>query len=195
MDVASCEGLEGLTIGRLASETGLSKAGLFAHFGSKEDLQLATLEAAAEVITQRVMSAVGDARPGLERLLALLRAWLAYVESCTFRGGCFLAAAAAEFDGRPGPVRDRVVELARKWTGLLEGEIAQAQARGEIATTESADQIAFELHAMVLEGNSVFQLLGDDRAFPRARRGAMRCLECVATEKGRKILRKERAHE
>ena len=100
--IASAQGLEGLTIGRLASELSMSKSGLFAHFGSKEELQVATVEAARAIFIREVIKPAFDATEGLVRLYKLCDIWLSYVQSGVFRGGCFFAAAAAEFDSRPG---------------------------------------------------------------------------------------------
>ena len=105
VNIASAEGLEGLTIGRLALELSMSKSGLFAHFGSKEDLQVATVEAARAIFINEVIKPAFEAAQGLNRLWKLCDIWLSYVQAGVFRGGCFFAAAAAEFDGRPGPVR------------------------------------------------------------------------------------------
>jgi len=106
--LASVEGLEGLTIRRLASETGMSKSGLFAHFGSKEDLQLATVEAARSIFIENVIRPTFEAEKGLPRLKRLCEIWFDYAQNHVFRGGCFFAAASAEFDSRPGRVRDRI---------------------------------------------------------------------------------------
>src|ERR1043166_4628074 len=106
--IASAEGLEGLTIGRLATELSMSKSGLFAHFGSKEELQLATVEAARDIFVREVIRPAFEAPKGVARLWGLCDVWLEYVRREVFRGGCFFAAAAAEFDGRPGAVRDRI---------------------------------------------------------------------------------------
>src|SRR6266481_3803869 len=105
VDIASAEGLEGLSIGRLASELQMSKTGVFAHFGSKEQLQLAVVEAAKQIFVQYVVQPAVKQPRGLPRLGAMLESWIGYVESIVFRGGCFFAAASAEFDSRPGPVR------------------------------------------------------------------------------------------
>jgi len=102
VDVASVEGLEGLSIGRLATELGMSKSGLFAHFGSKEELQLAAIDTAVEIYATEVVQPAMAVEPGLARLQALMEAWLSYGERKVFRGGCFFAAIAVEFDGRPG---------------------------------------------------------------------------------------------
>src|SRR5258705_6429601 len=111
--LASAQGLEGLTIGRLASETGMSKSGLFAHFGSKEDLQLATVEAARSIFIEAVIRPAFEAKKGVARLRSLCEIWFEYANSHVFRGGCFFAAASAEFDSRQGRVKDRIAEIMK----------------------------------------------------------------------------------
>ncbi len=187
-DVASAEGLEGLSIGRLASRLGMSKSGLFAHFGSKEQLQLATVDAAAEVFENRVVEPSTKAKPGIARLSAMLEAWQTYIQKCGYRGGCFFAAASAEFDGRPGPVRGRIAEWTGTWLRLIEQEAGQAKALGHLRADIDAAQLAFELHAFVQEANWAAQLLDDRDAFDRAARAVGRRLEDAATAKGREIL-------
>src|ERR1700680_1932895 len=119
VDLGSREGLEGLTIGGLATHAGVSKSGLFAHFGSKQELQLATIEAARAIFLKEVIEPAFTAPAGLARLSAALAAWLAYFRRAVFPGGCFFQAASLEFDGRPGPVRDRVVEVMSQWLDFL----------------------------------------------------------------------------
>src|ERR1043165_8201115 len=128
--IASAEGLEGLTIGRLALELSMSKSGLFAHFGSKEDLQVATVEAARAIFIREVIKPAFESAQGLLRLWKLCDIWLAHVQSGVFRGGCFFAAAAAEFDSRPGPVRDRIAEIMKEWLPLFPHPTLQAQTHG-----------------------------------------------------------------
>src|ERR1700752_442562 len=118
VNIASVEGLEGLTMGRLASVLRISKSGLFAHFGSKEDLQCAVVEEAREIFVERVVRPAYQFQ-GLQRLRALCENWLAYGEHRVFPGGCFFSAASLEFDDRPGRVRDRIVELMKKWQASL----------------------------------------------------------------------------
>lgn len=168
MDLASTEGLEALTIGRLATDLGMSKAGLFGHFGSKEALQLATLDAARAVFIEKVAAKALAAPEGLPRLLALSSAWLAYAREGTFRGGCLFAGAAAEFDGREGPVRDRVAEILREWLDGLESAIRDAQRLGHLDATVDPAQLAFELNALELGGNWAFQLFREPAAMDRA---------------------------
>lgn len=171
MDIASTEGLEALTIGRLATDLGMSKAGIFGHFGSKEALQLATLEAAREVFMAEVVAGALSAEPGMPRLSALSDAWLRYAESSVFRGGCIFAGAAVEFDGRPGKVRDRIREIVCEWVEGLANVVREGQAAGNIDPAADPDQVAFELNALELGGNSGFQLFGGGPSLDRARAG------------------------
>ena len=187
VQLASLEGLESLTIGRLAEALGMSKSGLFAHFGSKQGLQLAVLERAAEVFAERVRKVGRGFNAGLERLEALLEAWLTYVEERDFRGGCFFAAASAEFDGRPGAVREALVRLARAWVSALESEARKAVARGELDSDTEVSQLVFELHAMVQEANWSFQLFEDPRVIGFARTAIRRRLSRSVTASGREV--------
>jgi AcrR family transcriptional regulator len=169
MDLASVEGLEGLTIGRLAAELQMSKSGLFGHFGSKEALQLATVREAADRFVAEVVEPTLEREEGSPRLHALCERYIGYLERNVFSGGCFFAAAAAEFDDRPGPVRDAVRTGVGAWLDLLERNAA-------IAGVKDAQQLAFELHALALGANSGARLFGDDQAFARARAAIVRLL-------------------
>lgn len=188
MHIASAEGLEGLTIGRLAAELGMSKSGLFAHFGSKEDLQVATVEAARAVFIREVIRPAFEAEHGLARLWNLCDTWLGYVESGTFRGGCFFAAAASEFDSRPGPVRDRIAEIMKEWLAALRRAVLEAQEAGELAGDVEATQLAFEFNALELGASWAFQLHGDRQAFARARSAILERLHRHSTRSGRRLL-------
>lgn len=190
VDIASMEGLEELTIGRLAQEVKMSKSGLFAHFGSKEDLQLATVDAARAIFVERVAEPAFQSPSGIVRLVAMLDEWLGYVEKSVFRGGCFFAAASAEFDDRPGPVRDQIASLTKSWLDALEEETRQAIRLGHIQPRNSPAQVAFELHAMAQEANWAFRLLNDARAFDRARTAVHWRLEIAATPAGMRLLRR-----
>jgi AcrR family transcriptional regulator len=163
VDLASTEGLEGLTIGRLATELDMSKSGLFGHFGSKEELQLATTDAASKRFITEVIEPASSQPEGAARLRALADSHLDYLERGVFAGGCFFAAASIEFDDRPGPVRDRVRDTVAAWTGYLE---TQAEAAG----ADDPKLVAFELYALAQGANSAFRLFGDPEAFARARR-------------------------
>lgn len=187
VNIASAEGLEGLTIGRLANASGMSKSGLFAHFGSKQVLQLATVDRAGEVFAQKVLAPIAEAAPGLPKLLQMMSTWIRHVESGTFRGGCFFAAASAEFDGRPGAVRDRIAALTKEWIDLLEGEVARARDLGHLDPKTDATQLAFELHAYTQEANWAYQLLHDSKSFDRARRAVEDRLRGLATQEGLRV--------
>jgi AcrR family transcriptional regulator len=169
VNLASLRGLEGLSIGSLADELKMSKSGLFAHFGSKEDLQLATVEEASARFIDAVWKPAMSAPRGLPRLRALCDSWLSYAERRVFPGGCFFAAASAEFDGRPGPVRDRIAALMKEWIDALAGAVKRAQETGEIDPDLDPTQIAFELHALMLGANWSLQLHQDEAAMRRAR--------------------------
>jgi len=169
VDVASLDGLEGLTIGRLAGELEMSKAGVIGHFGSKEALQIAALEEAAAVFTRVVWEPAAGEEPGLPRLRAIAEAWVAYLQGDVFPGGCFLTAASCEWDGRSGPVRDRVAATMDLWLDVLARE-----ARG--AGFEDPQQVAFELNAVAMGLNQRVQLHGDASAPDRARRAMERVL-------------------
>jgi AcrR family transcriptional regulator len=170
VDLASEEGLEGLTIGRLASEMEMSKSGLFGHFGSKEDLQLATIEAASRRFIDEVVAPVSGEEPGAVRLRALCDRYVGYLERRVFPGGCFWASVSAEFDSRPGRVRDAVRDGVAAWLGGLEGEARRAG-------FDDPAQLAFELHSIAQGANSSFQLFGDRAAFDRARAAIVRLID------------------
>jgi AcrR family transcriptional regulator len=186
--IASAEGLEGLTIGRLATELSMSKSGLFAHFGSKEELQVATVEAARSIFIREVIKPSFEGMSGLSGLWRLCNNWLSYVESGVFRGGCFFAAVASEFDSRPGPVRDRIAEIMKEWLQTLRGAVAEAQKAGEFAADVDPTQIAFEFNALELGANWAYQLYGEKQAFARAREAMLASLHRHATSKGAKLL-------
>jgi AcrR family transcriptional regulator len=173
VDLASEEGLEGLTIGRLASEMEMSKSGLFGHFGSKEELQLASVDAAAQRFAAEVIEPALGSPPGTERLRALCDRYIGYMEREVFSGGCFWAAVTAEFDDRPGPVRDRIRDGMAAWMELLQRE-------AEVGGAEDPEQLAFELLAVAQAANTGSRLFGDRRAFARARSAIDRLLERLA---------------
>ncbi len=170
VDLASTDGLEGLTIGRLASEMEMSKSGLFAHFGSKQDLQLATVEAAALHFGRTVIAPAADAPEGAPRLWAMVDSYFAYLDSSPYSGGCFWAATTAEYDDRPGPVRDAIAAAIEAWLGELERQAA-------LAGRDEPDRVAFELYAVVMGANSRHRLSGDRRVFELARKASDRILE------------------
>jgi len=168
-DVATAEGLEGLSIGRLAREVGLSKSGVAAHFASKEDLQLHVVAAAAAGYQRHVLTPPLEAEPGLERVRAMMAGWIDYVEHVEYRGGCFFAAAGADFAARPGPVRDAIARHTAAWIRVLEREIRTATRLGELVSDTGERRLAFQLHGLVQEANLRRTLLDDDEAFDDAR--------------------------
>ncbi len=168
-DLASVDGLEGLTIGRLATALGMSKSGLFAHFGSKEELQLATIDAARRRFVEQVVRPSRGLPRGRERLDALLADWIAYFRAETFPGGCFFDTVRSEFDSRPDTaVREVVAEDMRQFLGFLDREIRKAQEAGDIDASVDPAQLAFELDALGSAANQQYQLLHDRAVFDRA---------------------------
>jgi AcrR family transcriptional regulator len=186
--IASAEGLEGLTIGRLATELSMSKSGLFAHFGSKEEMQVATVEAARSIFIREVIRPAFEGERGLLGLWRLCDTWLSYVESGVFRGGCFFAAVSAEFDSRPGAVRDRIAETMKEWLATLQRAVADAQTAKELKSELDPSQLAFEFNALELGANWAFQLYGDKEAFARARQSILDRLHRQATTRGVRLL-------
>lgn len=184
VDVASLEGLEGLTIGRLADELGMSKSGLFAHFGSKEELQIAAIDAAAKRFIDAIYSPALQEPRGYPRLMAICRAWLSYLRRGVFAGGCFFAAASFEFDGRPGPVRDRVRRLMDEWIGALEKAIRMAIEEGHLDPEVDAAQLAFELNSLFFGANFAYYLRDDTAALDRAERAIEHRLESLRMTAG-----------
>jgi AcrR family transcriptional regulator len=173
---ASVDGLDGLTIGRLATELGMSKSGVLGHFGSKEELQLAVVDAAADIFGREVAERARGVEPGLPKLLAMCAAWVSYLERRVFPGGCFFTAAAAEFDDRPGRVRDTIVGLASVWDRDLYRQARSAVADGDLPADTDADQLVFELSGVVLALNNALQLYRDTTAPDRARTAIGRLL-------------------
>jgi AcrR family transcriptional regulator len=173
---ASVEGLEGLTIGGLADQLEMRKSSVFSLFGSKRELQLATLDAAIEQFRREVWEAAVDQPPGLRRLLALCDAWLSYHQREVMPGGCFLTTATIEYDARPGPLREAVAKTMRRWLETLEREAQAAIDAGELPAGASAADIAFELNALAAAASYGFQLWRDPEVFARARRSMRKAL-------------------
>ena len=167
--LASVDGLDGLTIGGLATATGMSKSGLYAHFGSKEDLQLATIASARETFVAEVFVPALAAPQGIRRLYAACDAFLSHIERRVFPGGCFFAVAAADVGTQVGAVRDAVAAQQRDWIDLLKRLAHKAMDVGELGPGINAAQLAFELNAVVVSAASTFILHGDPAVFERAR--------------------------
>ncbi len=174
--LATVEGISGLSIGRLADAVGMSKSGLFAHFGSKEELQLATIETARAMFVAEVVDPSLAAPTGIERLRELYERFLRHVEERVFPGGCFFASVATEMDTHPGPVRDSAVRFTEEWFGELVQATRDAQSEGAIDPAEDAEQLAFELDAFLLMANAQFVVSQQPTALDRARRSLERRL-------------------
>jgi AcrR family transcriptional regulator len=174
--LASVEGLEGLTIGRLATELGMSKAGVLGHFGTKEGLQLAVVDAAAALFTREVPERADPAAPGLPRLRSVCEAWIAYLERDVLPGGDFFTAAAFEFDGRHGPVRDAVKGLTELWHRDVRTHIQRAITDGALPPGTDADQLLHDLAGVMLALNLFRQLHEHPKASARARHAVKRLL-------------------
>jgi AcrR family transcriptional regulator len=187
VDIASVEGLEGLTIGRLADEMGMSKSGLFAHFGSKEDLQLATIAAAGERFIEETFRPALAAQRGYPRLMAICRGWLSYIRRDVFPGGCFFAAASFEFDSRPGPVRDAIAKAMDDWMAAIEKAIMMAKDEGHLDASADAKQLAFEFNSLFFGANFSYQMRNDKRALDRAMKGIEDRLETFRTTPRRRL--------
>jgi AcrR family transcriptional regulator len=174
--LATVDGLEGLSIGNLATATGMSKSGLFAHFGSKEELQLATVDEAERILTEEVIQPALAARPGLAQLAAACEAFFSYVERRVFPGGCFFAATALEMGARPGPVKERVAAIQSGFTALLRSFAVTAVEQHELPAGEDPDWLAFELHAILLGADTKFVLSDDPAVLDLARQVVRRRL-------------------
>jgi AcrR family transcriptional regulator len=168
--LATVEGLGGLSLSRLADAVGMSKSGLFAHFGSKEELQLATIDAATDVFEAHVVAPALEGTSGLTRLRAFVDTYLRYVETDVFPGGCFFAAALMETNMQPGPVRDQLVAVFDSWLERLASTVRDAQAAGELDSAVDADQLAFELEAAFFLANAQFAVKHTPEPLERARR-------------------------
>jgi AcrR family transcriptional regulator len=182
--LATVEGLNGLSIARLADAVGMSKSGLFAHFGSKQELQLATIEVASAIFSEQVLEPALLAPTGIERLRLLADGCLRYIAAANFPGGCFFASIAAEMDTHPGPVRDIAVGFMADWLALLEQTIQQAQAEGDIEPEVEPAQLAFEIEAHLLLSNALFAITAELTPIERARRALERRFSEVASATG-----------
>ena len=178
VDIASIRGLDGLSIGQLAADLELSKSGLFAHFGSKEELQLATIRAAMRIYSDAVIAPAVEAPAGLERLWVMSEAWLAYSQDRVFPGGCFFAKASQDFAAQPGVVRDALAAANLEWMDLVERTVEEARELGHLTDAAEARQLAFELNALY-EGANLVSLLRDEDSsvYELARRSITRRLQ------------------
>ncbi|GAA1024267.1 MULTISPECIES: TetR/AcrR family transcriptional regulator [Amycolatopsis] len=175
-EIASEEGLEGITIGRLAEELEMSKSGVHKHFGTKETLQISTLDKAFVDFWHRVAEPALPELPGLRRLRAVCANSVDYLEAPLLPGGCLMTAALTEYDGRPGRVRDAVAEVWSRWREQLRTDLAAAVENGELPAGFDVEQALFEIIAAGLALNAAMQLQHDRTAADRARRAIERAL-------------------
>ncbi|MFF7124667.1 TetR/AcrR family transcriptional regulator [Streptomyces sp. NPDC016566] len=180
VEIASVEGLEALTVGRLATELELSKSGVFALFGSKQELQLATVREAARIFTERVIRPAGEVPAGIGRVWQLCELWLEYSRGRVFPGGCFFYGVMAEFDARTGPLHDAAVRAQRDWSAHVERTIEEARTAGELRADTDVTQLAFELVALLETANALSVLHDEETAYRRARAGIARRLRDTA---------------
>jgi AcrR family transcriptional regulator len=183
-NLATTHGLEGLSIGELAGHIGMSKSGLYAHFKSKEELELATIETAAEIFTRDVLAPVNGSLGGLERVQALSEAFLGHLERRVFPGGCFFATVSAQLASRPGRTRDRVMEVQQRWLAQFAEALGQAVAGGELPRDTDIEQLVFEITAMMVRANFAWIATGDTRVLGQARIGIRHVLERVVGDNG-----------
>ncbi|WP_328563911.1 TetR/AcrR family transcriptional regulator [Streptomyces coelicoflavus] len=182
VETASVEGLEGLSLGRLASELKLSKSGVFALFGSKEDLQLATVRAAIDVYVDVVVRPARDLPPGIGRLWRLCTGWLAYSRDRVFPGGCFFYSATAEYDAREGKVHDTLAGARTNWLAYVEQTALEGRQAGEIAEGTDVSQLAFELVALLEMANAESVLHNEFTSYDKAGRAILDRLRAVTTD-------------
>ena len=175
-NLATIDGLEGISIGNLAEHIGMSKSGLYAHFRSKEQLQLETVETALGIFNAEVVDPTTGIDDPRERLRVLYGRFLDHIAQRIFPGGCFFASVEAEFDTHPGPVKDKIAAIQQQWTAGVEELIRAAQATGALPASEDAAQLAFELDAYGLMGNTSFVLHDDPAYLERAREAINRRL-------------------
>jgi AcrR family transcriptional regulator len=169
VSLATVDGLEGLSIGNLADALGMSKSGVYAHFGSKRDLQLATVDEAERIFRAEVIEPALAAEPGLDQLLAVCDAYLDHLARRTFPGGCFFAGAVLEMGTRPGPVKERIAAFQSSFTALICGLIVTAIDQHELPADEDPEALTFELNGIILAANSSFVLRGDPKVLEMPR--------------------------
>ena len=172
--LATVVGLDGLSVGGLANAMGMSKSGVYAHFGSKRELQLCTIESARVTFVGEVLCPALRAPRGIRRLLAACEEFLSHVERGVFPGGCFFSAAAVDVASWPGPVRDAISSQRTEWLTMLERLARESQELGELDPDLDPAQLAFELQAVLAAANTTFILQGDQTVFARARRAVLK---------------------
>ena len=180
VSLATLDGLEGLSIGNLAGALDMSKSGVYAHFGSKQELQLATVDEAEQIFQAEVIDPALAAEPGLAQLVAVCDAFFDYLLRRTFPGGCFFAGAVLEMGARPGPVKERVAAFQGGFTALIRQLVVAAVERRELPADENPDALTFELNGIILAANSSFVLHEDPAVLDMARAVVRRRLGVAA---------------
>jgi len=190
VSLATVEGLEGLSIGGLAKATGISKSGLYAHFGSKQELQLATIDEAERIFDGEVIHPSTAAPEGLDQLVALCDLFFDHLRRRVFPGGCFFASAILEMGTRPGPVKERVGQFQQRLLSRMFSLAARAQDLGQLASGEDLVLLVFELNGIVLAANASFVMTDDAAVLEVARRAVRRRLGLPEhfTWEGRRIV-------
>jgi len=191
-NLATTHGLEGLSIGELAQHIGMSKSGLYAHFNSKEELELAAIETAGEIFRREVLAPAGESPPGLGRVRALSRAFLGHLERRVFPGGCFFASVVAQLASRPGRPRDRAGAMLREWEGQFVEALGVAVRSGELPRSADVGQMVFEITAMLARANFAWVQMGDARVLEQARVGIEHVLEHASGRRRRRASRSQR---
>ncbi len=190
--LATVRGLVGLSIGDLAQHIGMSKSGLYAHFKSKEELELATIETAAEIFESDVIERVDRSVRGIARVHALTEAFLQHLARRIFPGGCFFATVAAQLAPQPGPVRDRVMHLQSVWVAQFLLALLQARQAGDLPRDADLDQLAFEITAMMFRANFAWIVTEDQHILDQARVGVRNVLSRAAEKTRRRAARRPR---
>jgi AcrR family transcriptional regulator len=181
VSLATVDGLEGLSIGNLARALDMSKSGVYAHFGSKQDLQLATVDEAERIFQAEVIQPAMDAAPGLAQLVALCDAFFDHLVRRTFPGGCFFAGAVLEMGTRPGPVKEQIAEFQSGFSALIRGFIVTALEQHELGADVDPDELTFELNGIILAANANFVLRQDPAALSTAKHIVRRRLGITTT--------------
>jgi AcrR family transcriptional regulator len=181
VSLATLDGLEGLSIGNLAHALDMSKSGIYAHFGSKQDLQLATVSEAGMIFQAEVIEPALAATPGVAQLVAVCDAFFDHLARRTFPGGCFFAGAALEMGTRPGPVKEQIAAFQNGFTALIRQFVMVAVERRQLPADEDPDALTFELNGIILAANTNFVLHQDPAALQMASRIVRRRLGVTAS--------------
>lgn len=182
VQIASVEGLENLSLGRLASDLNISKSGVFALFGSKDELQLATIRAANSIYVEYIVKPIQAMPAGILQVWRLSERWLAYSRTRVFPGGCFFFAVSAEYDARTGAIHDVIAEMQKRWTRYFTQVVEDARAAGELAARTDVDRLAFEVIAFLETANSLSVLHHDDSVYRTAGASILDRLRAAAVD-------------